>query len=93
MSVRDAARYTGMDPWFLHQMKQIAEELKVVAEVGLEKMDEDTLLSAKRMGLSDERLAVALGIEEGWRGEGSRAAEEAGREAGVQAGGYLRGGV
>jgi len=65
MSVRDAARYTGMDPWFLHQMKQIAEELKVVASVGLEKMDKGTLLSAKRMGLSDSRVAVALGIEEG----------------------------
>ena len=34
MSVREVARYTGMDPWFLHQMKQIADELKVVAEVG-----------------------------------------------------------
>jgi carbamoyl-phosphate synthase large subunit len=65
MSVRDAARYTGMDPWFLHQMKQIAEELKVVAEVGLEKMDAATLLAAKRMGLSDSRLAVTLGIEDG----------------------------
>jgi len=65
MSVRDAARYTGMDPWFLHQMKQIAEELKVVASVGLEKMDKGTLLSAKRMGLSDSRVAVALGIEDG----------------------------
>jgi carbamoyl-phosphate synthase large subunit len=65
MSVRDAARYTGMDPWFLHQMKQIAEELKTVAEVGLEKMDAATLLAAKRMGLSDSRLAVTLGIEDG----------------------------
>jgi carbamoyl-phosphate synthase large subunit len=69
MSVRDAARYTGMDPWFLHQMKQIAEELKVVAEVGLEKMDKGTLLSAKRMGLSDSRVAVALGIEDGGAGK------------------------
>ena len=65
MSVRDAARYTGMDPWFLHQMKQIAEELKTVADVGLEKMDADTLRTAKRMGLSDSRLAVTLGIEDG----------------------------
>jgi carbamoyl-phosphate synthase large subunit len=65
MSVRDAARYTGMDPWFLHQMKQIAEELKVVADMGLEKMDKGTLLAAKRMGLSDSRVAVALGIEDG----------------------------
>ena len=62
MSVRDAARYTGMDPWFLHQMKTIAEELKTVSEVGMENIDAHELLTAKRMGLSDERLAAAFGI-------------------------------
>ncbi|HEY5213904.1 MAG TPA: carbamoyl-phosphate synthase large subunit [Acidobacteriaceae bacterium] len=64
MSVRDAARYTGMDPWFLHQMKQISEELKVVAEIGFEKIDKQELLTAKRMGLSDERLAATFGVKE-----------------------------
>jgi carbamoyl-phosphate synthase large subunit len=67
MSVRDVARYTGMDPWFLHQMKQIAEELKEVsasaAKGGFEKIDAHELQAAKRMGLSDERLAGAFGIE------------------------------
>ena len=55
MSVRDVARLTGMDPWFLHQMKTIAEELKAV-EAGVGEIDEHALRSAKRMGLSDERL-------------------------------------
>jgi carbamoyl-phosphate synthase large subunit len=63
MSVRDVARYTGMDPWFLHQMKQIADELKAVAEIGEAKIDTHELLTAKRMGLSDERLAAAFGGE------------------------------
>jgi carbamoyl-phosphate synthase large subunit len=63
MSVREVARYTGMDPWFLHQMKQIADELKEVASIGFEKMDAHELLTAKRMGLSDERLSAAFGIE------------------------------
>jgi carbamoyl-phosphate synthase large subunit len=63
MSVRDVARYTGMDPWFLHQMKTISDELKTVGEIGLEKIDAHELLTAKRMGLSDERLAVAFGVE------------------------------
>ena len=61
MSVRDVARYTGMDPWFLHQMKQVSDELKTVAELGSAKMDAHELLIAKRMGLSDERLAAAFG--------------------------------
>src|SRR5471030_1782037 len=33
MSVRDVARFTGMDPWFLYQMKQIADELAAVAKL------------------------------------------------------------
>src|SRR6202789_1908887 len=64
-SVRDVARFTGIDPWFLHQMKQIAEELKVVAAAGIEGIDADGLRSAKRMGLSDEGRAAAFGIEDG----------------------------
>jgi carbamoyl-phosphate synthase large subunit len=62
MSVRDAARYTGMDSWFLHQMKTIAEELKTLSDLGIETIDAHELLVAKRMGLSDERLAAAFGI-------------------------------
>jgi carbamoyl-phosphate synthase large subunit len=64
MTVREVAKYTGMDPWFLHQMKQISDELKTVTEIGIEAMDAGELLSAKRMGLSDERLAAAFGIED-----------------------------
>jgi carbamoyl-phosphate synthase large subunit len=65
MSVREVSKYTGMDPWFLHQMKQISDEVKDVAEVGIEKIDAHALLTAKRMGLSDERLGAAFGMEEG----------------------------
>jgi carbamoyl-phosphate synthase large subunit len=64
MSVRDVARYTGMDPWFLFQMKTIAEELKTVTDIGINKIDAQELLSAKRLGISDERLAAAFGIPE-----------------------------
>jgi carbamoyl-phosphate synthase large subunit len=73
MSVRDVARYTGMDPWFLHQMKQIADELKVVEAIGAAKIDAAELLTAKRMGLSDERLAAAFGMELGSATEGGAA--------------------
>jgi len=64
MSVREVQRFTGMDPWFLHQMKLIADELKVVARTTLETIDADTLHTAKRMGISDERLAMAFGMED-----------------------------
>ncbi len=63
MAVREAARLTGMDPWFLHQMKLIAEEQKSLGERGLDALDGDDLLTAKRMGLSDERLAALFGLD------------------------------
>src|SRR5579875_2634975 len=63
MPVREAARLTGMDPWFLHQMKLIADEQKSVAERGLDRMGSFDMQLAKRMGLSDERLAAIFGFE------------------------------
>jgi carbamoyl-phosphate synthase large subunit len=57
MTVRDVARLTSMDPWFLNQMKQITDQIKTVAAVGLAAATADDLRAAKRMGVSDERLA------------------------------------
>ena len=31
MTVREVSRMTGMDPWFLSQIKQIVDETKVIA--------------------------------------------------------------
>ncbi len=63
MAVREAARLTGMDPWFLHQMKLIADEQRLLGERGLDALDGFDLQIAKRMGLSDERLAGIFGLE------------------------------
>jgi carbamoyl-phosphate synthase large subunit len=63
-TVREVQRFTGMDPWFLHQMKLISDELKVVAGTTLATIDKDTIHAAKRMGISDERLAMAFGMED-----------------------------
>ena len=35
MAVREAARLTGMDPWFLYQMKLIAEEQHAIGDKGV----------------------------------------------------------
>jgi carbamoyl-phosphate synthase large subunit len=58
MSVREVARMTSMDPWFLNQMKQITDEIKAIAETGAEHVTADELKAAKRMGVSDERLGA-----------------------------------
>jgi len=63
MSVREVARMTSMDPWFLHQMKQITDEIKAIGEKAIEEVTSDELRVAKRMGISDERLAASWKLE------------------------------
>ena len=62
MTVREVARMTSMDPWFLYQIKQITDEIKAVASAGIDAVTADQLRSAKRMGISDERLAAGWGL-------------------------------
>jgi carbamoyl-phosphate synthase large subunit len=62
MTVREVARMTGMDPWFLNQMKQITDEIMAVAAVKMDDVTMETLRRAKRMGISDERLASGWGV-------------------------------
>src|ERR1700760_4495800 len=62
MSVREVARMTSMDPWFLNQMKQITDEILEIAAIGADKVTADDLRAAKRMGVSDERLAAVWGL-------------------------------
>ncbi len=57
MTVREVSRLTTMDPWFLNQMKQITDQIKAVSGAGMESVTEADLRRAKRMGVSDERLA------------------------------------
>ncbi|MHB1701841.1 MAG: carbamoyl-phosphate synthase large subunit [Acidobacteriaceae bacterium] len=64
MSVREVARMTSMDPWFLYQLKQIEDEIKAIGDIPFEDVTHDDLRVAKRMGISDEKLA------QGWKLEG-----------------------
>ncbi len=62
MTVREVARMTSMDPWFLYQIKQITDEIKAVGGVSIAEVTADQLRTAKRMGISDERLAAGWGL-------------------------------
>ncbi len=62
MTVREVARMTSMDPWFLHQMKQIVDETAAIGGKGIEEVSAADLRRAKRMGISDERLAAGWGL-------------------------------
>jgi len=63
MSVREVARLTGMDPWFLHQIREITLAQSTIAETTPETIGTEELLHLKRMGLSDERIATEWKLE------------------------------
>ena len=63
MSVREVARLTTMDPWFLYQVKQVTDEIAAAAAQTAETISYDALRKAKRMGISDARLAEVWHME------------------------------
>jgi carbamoyl-phosphate synthase large subunit len=58
MSVREVARLTKMDPWFLHQLREITQAQKEIAETTPQEIGTEQLRRLKRLGLSDERIAT-----------------------------------
>ncbi len=56
-AVPQIARLTGMDPWFLYQLKEISDAQQQLAGGSLESISGEALLEAKRIGFSDARLA------------------------------------
>ncbi len=63
MSVREVARLTGMDPWFLHQIREITVAQGTIAQTTPESIDTEALRQLKRVGLSDERIATEWKLE------------------------------
>ena len=57
MTVREVARITAMDPWFLYQLKEITDTIGLLGTVKPETVDVNMLRKAKRMGISDARIA------------------------------------
>jgi carbamoyl-phosphate synthase large subunit len=57
MTVREVARITAMDPWFLYQLKEITDTIELLGTHKLETVDTKVLRKAKRMGISDARIA------------------------------------
>src|ERR1700683_5068268 len=57
MSVRGVAHMTSMDPWFLYQIKEIVDATAALSGSTPESVSPEALRKAKRMGISDERIA------------------------------------
>src|SRR6266404_136074 len=57
LSVREVARMTGIDPWFMYQLKEITDMISEVEKHPVDSVPDAVLRDAKRMGISDSRLA------------------------------------
>src|SRR5690349_10549909 len=56
-TVKQLAKMTGIDPWFLYQLKEINDMQLEVEKHPIESVPSQVLRDAKRMGFSDGRLA------------------------------------
>jgi carbamoyl-phosphate synthase large subunit len=56
------SRITGIDPWFLHQMRRITEHDEALRAAG--SWDRELVRDAKRFGFSDRLIASRLGMSE-----------------------------
>ena len=63
MALETIHSLTGIDPWFLYQLKQIVEFEKRIRLAGKD-ISQETLEKAKRMGFSDRQLAHLTGLAE-----------------------------
>ena len=62
-SVREVARMTSIDPWFLYQIKEVTEMIAKLADHSPGNISPELLRKAKRMGISDSRLAEVWGLQ------------------------------
>ena len=56
-TIKELARITGIDPWFLHQLKEISDMQKEIEKHPADSVPPQIVREAKRMGISDARLA------------------------------------
>jgi carbamoyl-phosphate synthase large subunit len=59
MSVPDIFDITGIDPWFLNQMRDLLETENFLKQTSLPALDRTTLWQIKRQGFSDRQIAYA----------------------------------
>ena len=64
-TVKELARITAIDPWFLQQMKEISDMQKEIEKHPIDSVPPQLVREAKRMGISDARLAESWKIADG----------------------------
>src|SRR5580765_8135482 len=62
-TVKQVAKMTSMDPWFLYQLKEINDQQLELEKHPMESIPAEVLRDSKRMGFSDGRLAQVWRLE------------------------------
>ncbi len=65
MTVREIGHMTNIDPWFLHQLKEISDEQTKLGITPIDELTPDQMRDIKRLGFSDARLAESLSLVAG----------------------------
>jgi carbamoyl-phosphate synthase large subunit len=63
-TVEEVAEASGIDPWFVDQIAQVAEEVGRLVGGSLDDVAPERLRAAKRAGLSDQRIGMVVGAAE-----------------------------
>jgi len=65
VSIEEIYRLSGIDPWFLHKIKNIIDMERRLRQLSLKDRDAvDVVREAKRLGFSDAQIARCLGLSE-----------------------------
>ncbi|MFQ5454996.1 MAG: carbamoyl-phosphate synthase large subunit [Nitrospirota bacterium] len=64
MDIEEIYQYTGIDPWFLHQIKEIIEMEEIIKGEKWKTIDSGLLRHVKEYGFSDQRISKLTGIDE-----------------------------
>jgi carbamoyl-phosphate synthase large subunit len=64
-TVKQIAKMTSIDPWFVYQLKEINDMQLELEKHPMESTPAEVLREAKRMGFSDERLAAVWRLNNG----------------------------
>ena len=59
-TIKSIAQATGIDRWFLYQIRKICDIEKEIGNYRLESLPDDLLKDAKKNGFSDEQIAKIL---------------------------------
>ncbi|MBP9838178.1 MAG: carbamoyl-phosphate synthase large subunit, partial [Proteobacteria bacterium] len=64
MSLEELHQLTAYDPWFINEMLKIIENETEIKKIGFDKLTENDIRDAKKLGLSDIRASQILGVKE-----------------------------